>query len=295
MMNGHLINKTQYKYFKEHLKSFSGQLKVKSSSQWIYDIHGFGEVFNGYWIYTEKDRSDIVEMVQQQLGVHLLFDPYPEMQSRIVNAEINSNEKLNALTVSHDFVLVNSFDKLLLNEQQIDIGLFDSLGIYINADKVDSVEHKSIVFVENLAVMANLKQLVLAENAVHLKDALWVYRGDQKHEQTTGTAYVFFRRFTESHQLVCFADFDPAGLQIAMTCGALQLLAPSFDAFDSINVKGTEQAYYAQNNAKKYLDIQITLSDELQALYRVMKDNKRTIQQEHLLSHQIPLSLYGIS
>lgn len=295
MMNGHLINKTQYDFFAKTMRKDAGQVKSNKSCEWIVDNYRLGHIDNGTWSYTGKDRVSIIKLIKELLNIDLLTDDYKPKQDRVKNALTQSNEKLNALAVSHDFVLVNSFDKLLLNKQQIDIGLFNSLGIYINANKVDSIEHKAIVFVENLAVMANLKQLVFTENTVHLKDALWVYRGDKKHQQSTGAAYDFFRRCANSHQLVCFADFDPAGFQIAMTCGALQLLAPSLDAFDSINVKGTEQTYYAQDNAKKYLDIQITLSDELQALYRGMKDKKRTIQQEHLLSHQIPLSLYEIS
>lgn len=295
MMNGHLINKTQYDFFAKTMRKNTGQVKSNKSCQWIVDNYRLGCIDNGNWSYTEKDRISIIKLMKELLNIDLLIDDYKSKQDRVKNALTHSNEKLNALAVSHDFVLVNSFDKLLLNKQQIDIGLIDSLGIYINANKVGSIEHKAIVFVENLAVMANLKQIVFTENAVHLKNALWLYRGDKKHQQSTGTAYDFFRTYANSHQLVCFADFDPAGLSIAITSGATQLLVPNSDAFNFINVKGAEQAYYSQDDAKKYLDKQLTLSDELQALYRGMKDNKRTIQQEHLLSHQIPLSIYEIS
>ena len=295
MMNGHLINKTQYDFFAKHLRSYSGQLKANSSCEWMQKTHRIGYIENGYWFYTEKDRAAILKLVKQQLAVDLLFDAYPAKQTRVVNSETESDEKRNALAVSHDFVLVNALTSLQVNKQRVDISLLETLGVYINAKEVNSIEHKAIILVENLSVMANLQRLVLTKDAAHLKDALWVYRGDKKEEQTTGSSYDFFRRFKSTHQLVCFADFDPAGFHIAMTSGATQLLAPRLDAFQFIEVRGTEQEYYDQDNAKKYLNKQLDLSSPLGWLYKGIKEKKQTIQQEHILSHQIPLSVYHIS
>ncbi|MEY8216654.1 MAG: hypothetical protein RPR97_19485 [Colwellia sp.] len=55
---------------------------------------------------------------------------------------------------------------------------------------------------------------------IDLTQALWLYRGDVKAQQTTNTSYQFFRRFKGKIPLVCFSDLDPKGIEIALTSHA---------------------------------------------------------------------------
>lgn len=197
--------------------------------------------------------------------------------------------------MSEDFVLVNSLSSLQINNDQLYINVLASLGVYINANKVESVEHKQIVLVENLAVMANLAKLVLLDNAKYLENALWVYRGDLKREQSTGRAYDFFRRFKATHQLICFADFDPEGFKIAITSGATTILAPVADAVVNFNAAGPDIDYFKQVTAKQYINNQTDLSLQVEKLFAVMAEQRQTIKQEHILSHRIPLSVFEIN
>ncbi|WP_298940998.1 hypothetical protein [uncultured Psychromonas sp.] len=296
-MNGHLFNKIQYNFFAKHLKADLGRVKTAKSCQWVIDTHRIGRIVDGYWLYTEKDRAAIIQLVKSQLNVDLLFDAYPAQQSRIENAVSHNDEKMNALAVSKDFVLVNSLNNLQINSKILEINAFSSLGIYINANKIETIEHKHIVLVENLAVMANLAKLVLLDNAKHLVNALWVYRGDVKREQSTGRAYDFFRRFKGSHQLLCFADCDPEGIKIAMTSGASTMLSPNSHALINFNVGGHDLDYFKQDAAKQYLMNKSNQGDfplELDKLLTVMSAQRQTIKQEHILAHQIPLSVFTL-
>jgi len=294
-MNGHLFNRTQYNFFAKHLRADLGYVNVTKSCQWIVDVHRIGKIVNGKWFYTEKDRAAIIALIKSQLNVDLLFSDFPDKASREALALINNNEKLNALAVSEDFVLVNSLSSLQINNDQLDINVLASLGVYINANKVESVEHKQIVLVENLAVMANLAKLVLLDNAKYLENALWVYRGDLKREQSTGRAYDFFRRFKATHQLICFADFDPEGFKIAITSGATTILAPVADAVVNFNAAGPDIDYFKQVTAKQYINNQTDLSLQVEKLFAVMAEQRQTIKQEHILSHRIPLSVFEIN
>lgn len=294
-MNGHLFNRTQYNFFAKHLRADLGYVNVTKSCQWIVDVHRIGKIVNGKWFYTEKDRAAIIALIKSQLNVDLLFSDFPDKASREALALINNNEKLNALAVSEDFVLVNSLSSLQINNDQLDINILASLGVYINANKVESVEHKQIVLVENLAVMANLAKLVLLDNAKYLENALWVYRGDLKREQSTGRAYDFFRRFKATHQLICFADFDPEGFKIAITSGATTILAPVADAVVNFNAAGPDIDYFKQVTAKQYINNQTDLSLQVEKLFAVMAEQRQTIKQEHILSHRIPLSVFEIN
>lgn len=294
-MNGHLFNRTQYNFFAKHLRADLGYVSVTKSCQWIVDVHRLGKIVNGKWFYTEKDRAAIIALIKSQLNVDLLFADFPDKASREALAAISNNEKLNALAVSEDFVLVNSLNSLQINKHSVDMTVLASLGVYLNTKKVESVEHKQIVLVENLAVMANLATLVLLDNAKYLENALWIYRGDLKREQSSGRAYDFFRRFKATHQLVCFADFDPEGLKIAITSGATTILSPVADTIVNFNAAGPDIDYFKQATAKQYINNQTDLSLQIEKLFAVMAEQRQTIKQEHILSHQIPLSVFEIN
>lgn len=118
----------------------------------------FGSVVLGL-LGRMYDICNKIDQVRQELGVHLFRDIYPVRKSRIDNAEEYRNEKENALTVTNDFVLVNSLGHLSLNQSSIEKCSVKSLGSFICASDVNSIEHSHVVFVENLAVMANLSLL----------------------------------------------------------------------------------------------------------------------------------------
>jgi hypothetical protein len=292
-MNGHLFNKTQYKFFSEHLKKDLGKVKLSKSCQWIVDTHRLGYIDNGYWFYTEKERAAIIRLIKSQLHIDLLSDPYPEQQSRIQIATRNNAEKRNALAVSEDFVLVNALNTIHINNESLALTGLSSLGVYVNAQTIQSIQHQHIVLVENLSVMANLDKLVLQDNAKHLLNALWVYRGDLKAEQSTGRAYEFFRRFKETHQLICFADMDPKGLEISLTSTASYLLSPTVETLQDFSALGPDIDYFNQKRSVQYLLRQVPfLTESCQTVFNSIVQYRKTIKQEHMLAHQIPLSLF---
>ena len=293
-MSDYDFNKTQYKFFAKHLKADLGRVKRHKSCEWMASVHRIGQLDNEYWHYTESDRAKIIALAKKQLEVDLLFEPYPEKQSRYERSAKHTSEKENSLSVTHDFVLVNTLDTLRINHQCIDISLIDSLGLYVNTQNIISIEHKTIVLVENLTVMANLHNVILSPDAEFLKEALWLYRGDVKAEQSTGRAYQFFKSLLNSHELVCFPDFDPEGFKIAIGSQAFKILSPSTEALVSFNVSGSEKDFYNQTSALNYICSKSNLSIQCQDLIQGICNYKKTIKQEHILSHQIPLMISSI-
>jgi len=284
------FNKIQYDFFARHLRADLGAVKATQSCRWMVDTHRLGRIQDGWWFYTEQDRAAIIELVQRELHIDLLFEHFPDKSTRVDNALSHNNEKFNAFSVSNDFVLVNALQTLQLNGREIEVGSISSLGLYVNASKINSVEHQYIVLVENLAVMANLKYLAFMDNAAHLKNALWLYRGDQKAIQSTHKAYAFFRSFTASHQLLCFADVDPKGLEIALSSGANKILTVQAKSLETFNISGIEKDFYNQIQSVNYLKSE-TLSEDCQTLFATICEHKKTIKQEHILAHQIPVAV----
>ncbi|WP_022941562.1 DUF7281 domain-containing protein [Psychromonas hadalis] len=286
------MNKTLFKYCKNNLNFVgSGRLKKTVSLKRLHEDYGFGSLDDRFCYFNEKDKQQLIERVQLELQVHLFRDSYPETKSRIGNAQNNRNEKVGALKVSDDFVLVNSLDKLCLNQKISINNKLMALGQFICASEVETIEHQQIILVENLAVMANLFLLNIPSE---LENALWLYRGDtQKHKQT-GTANPFFRRFQKTNQLICFSDFDPEGLKIALTSGATHWLTLKQKDDIKIALKGDEFEWFKQQNAKQYLSNHTKLPDVITELCNTMNNNQKTLKQEHMLAHSLPLALYPL-
>lgn len=291
------MNKKLFQYCQKHLRdNDSCQLKVTPSLRQLVDLYNVGFIANGLFYYDSRDKQHLIEMVSIELhGIHLFRDPYPSPKTRDALAKINRSEKVGALKVSDEYILINTLGSLFINQQIIPMPPISSLGQYVRASEIESIEHKQIILVENLIVMANLARLKVPEQ---LKDALWLYRGDRQAKQQTGTAYPFFRRFAATHQLISFSDLDPSGLQISLTSGAAYWLTIANQDDLQLVLKGDEKEWFAQQNAITYLNNYSKKCQLLpvycEQLLDVMKQSQKTLKQEHMIAHSLPLALYSL-
>lgn len=286
------MNKILYEYCQRNLRTVSSSgLKLTASFKTLYRDYHIGKIDNGYFYFTEKDRQALIEQVQLDTQTHLFRDPYPEKQSRQKTAKTQRNEKINSYAVTRDFILVNSLQSLQINNQAVPINELTSLGLYLKADEIISVEHSLIILVENLEIMANLSKLNISES---LHNALWLYRGDIKNQQKTSSAYQFFRRFIKSHQLICFSDLDPKGIEIALTSGAQYWLTAEDDDVINMALQGQEKEWFKQQSAIKYLQGRSDLPEKCKSTFQNMRNSRKTFKQEHMLKHHIKLALYPL-
>ena len=286
------MNKALYQFCQSKFKTqTSGRLKLSALLSRLHSEYSFGEIISGYLYFSEHDRMALIERVRFENGVHLLREAYPERQSRSQIAEKQRNEKMGSYAVSQDFILVNCLQTLRINHQKTEISPLTSLGLYIKADQIISVEHPQIIFVENLEIMANLSSLDIPD---HLQSALWIYRGDIKKQQSTSTAYQFFRRFQHTHQLICFSDLDPKGIEIAITSGAHYWLTAEDTSIVDIELQGDEYEWFKQTKTIKYLQAKSDLPEKCQVAFIDMCLNRKTLKQEHILKHHIKLGVYSL-
>ncbi|MCL1050472.1 hypothetical protein L2755_12650 [Shewanella abyssi] len=296
-MNRDLFGKT-----KALLRQYSSGAKIPSKEyvKQLSSDYGFGTLSSGtkgsagYYTYTSIDKIRLIAAVKKELGVDLEFDTYPETKSRKHNSFLYRSEKLNSYPVSRDFILINSIAELRVNQQLMAKSPLSSLGISVKADEIDTVEHPYIVLVENLTLMANLANLILPEC---LQDALWLYRGDVKPSQQTGTAYQFFRRWQNdpNTKLVCFSDLDPKGIEIAYSSGADYWLSPmDCEAAIAIDLQGIEQDWHNQSDSRLYLQRQQSLPAQCKLAFALMNAQHITLKQEHMLSHGVALQLFDL-
>lgn len=289
------MNKTLFEYCKKHLRLVTqAKLPANASLKSLVEQYniGFIDCHTNLFHFNAKDKQHLIEMVAQELNGILLSDPYPVKTSRTQIAQTQRNEKIGALKVSGDFVLLNSRHSLCLNNEITTNSPLNSLGHFICASDIKSIEHSHIVLVENLIVMANLSRLNIPEQ---LKDALWLYRGDAQPQQQTGTAYELFRRFSSRHQLVCFSDLDPSGLQICLTSGATQWLTIVDKTQLSMKLRGVENEWGKQDKARRYLNNKSSLPSHCESLFKQMMSSQTTLKQEHILQHELKLALFPLS
>jgi len=288
------MNKQLFDYCKRLLLKHrqGGSIKLTASARTLHLEYGFGEIDRAYLHFSYDQRLSLIKELKSQLALDVLTQEYLP-RSRQDNATNKRNEKDNSYAVCRDFVLINSLGSLQLNGQVYPANSLTSLGLYVKAQEIKSIEHKQIVLVENLEIMANLPGLILPDE---LENALWLYRGDIQEKQQTGSAYAFFKRFdNDQHQLICFSDLDPAGIQIALTCAAQYWLTPDDSSVIQFSgAKDAEQEWYRQDATVKYLNSYNNLPDKCQRAFALMLDNRKTLKQEHMLAHKIPLGLYRL-
>jgi len=298
------MNKQLYNFTQGIIQKYrqGGQVKNSVLATKLNEDFGFGSVdlSKKHLTFEFLDILNLTKEIQRTLRIDIRNDPYPSKKSRLDNSENNRDEKENSYPVSKDFILINSLSEIKVNQKIYPLSPFTSLGHYIEADEVLSIEHKYIIFVENLAVMANLSKLNLALVSENLIDALWVYRGDIKKQQSTGTAYEFFRRF-KKHQRICFSDVDPKGIEIALTSHADYWLTIN-DISDyektTQSLEGNEEEWFKQGASitflrKKILEQEQSFQNKLtwKSLFTASSKIQKTLKQEHIVRNGLALIL----
>ncbi|WP_028863579.1 DUF7281 domain-containing protein [Psychromonas aquimarina] len=286
------MNKGLYQFCQKKFRTlYCGELKLSSLLIRLNSEYNFGKIKDGYLVFTENDRQALIEIVFQENQLQLFREPFLDKQSRAEAAAAFRNEKNNAYPVSRDYVLVNSLHTIRMNQKVHTVSPFTAFGLTINAEQITSIEHQKIVFVENLEIMAVLNKLNMP---AELQDALWLYRGDVKKDSHSSKAYQFFRRFADSHQLVCFSDLDPAGIEIALTCCAHYWLTPQDSSVINMKLLGAENEWFNQNKSITYLKQKPDLAEKCQLAFDEMCRQRKTLKQEHMLRHSVKLALYPL-
>ena len=316
------ISKSLYNFAQGQIRksiqknSNGGRIKNSALATKLYEEFHFGQFdFTKQWLtFSLTDILALSKEVQNSHGVDIRNDPYPSKEDRLTSAKTNRNEKENSYAVSKDFILINSLSEINVNQKCYKISPLTSLGIYIKAEEIESIDHSAIVFVENLAVMANLNGINLTSiksynsakntqsknSSIDLSKALWLYRGDVKAQQTTNTSYHFFRRFKGSIPLICFSDLDPKGIEIALTCNADYWLTIKNMNEITMELSGNEQEWYKQGASISFLQEKLNTMpyQEVacwQELFENLQFHRKTLKQEHILKHNLALTLVELT
>ncbi len=303
-----LITRQLYKFAQDKLQNNrqGGHIKISALAMKLHDDYNFGRVDlnQKQLFFSLTDIFSLSSEIQSTLGLDIRNDPYPDNKDRLNTAENFRNEKDISYAVSQDFILINSLSALKINQKCHKLLGLTSLGHYINADEIHTIEHSAIVLVENLTVMANLNAINLSklnaeiDSPIDLTQALWLYRGDVKPQHTASSSYQFFRRFKNKVPIICFSDLDPKGIEIALSSEADFWLTLTNAHEVDMRLLGSEQEWYKQQASIDYLlNLEMTNQEKQswQSHFDILKNYRKTLKQEHMLKHNLALTLLQLS
>ncbi|TAK63369.1 MAG: hypothetical protein EPO18_07110 [Methylobacter sp.] len=258
-----------------------------------------GYVRNNRLFFNAQDKLNLRQRVMDELGL----DPFIVEQlpnDRLEMAQYHANEKLAAKPAGNDQLLLNSADGIVrVNNEQIQLypESIKTAGLLCLNSSINTVEHRTIVVVENLDIMplCHAWQLPVAD-----RQALWVYRGDHKSGAKAEACRDFLQRFGKDKTVVVFSDMDPKGLEIALTLPFAKFwLGPSANSWQPLlnsqyaSCIGFDVQSEAAGYLLRLLDSNL-LSEPFKNLISVIRDQRSSFRQQHIYSHNVPLELIPI-
>lgn len=261
--------------------------KVPYSDSWqeIYQEHGVGQPFGDILLLTAQDRQRYQALLFQlfrQTPQQLL--DLPVDLNRIEASQIYPDEKIFAtLAPSHTIVHVKATDAVLNIAQGYRIPLGGYLGMTVN----EALQHRyqQVVVIENAEVFQQSERIVWPD-VIGQQPALLIFRGSS--QATPRASHEFIRQ--QICPVYAFFDFDPKGLEMAITLPRCDgIILPDFtrttvNVLRSLSVK---EKFNKQFPAQQYLQNR----SEFAQVSRLLLGERLAIQQEALLSAQLPLQL----
>lgn len=273
--------------------------KISQLSEQVMMRYGCGYVSKNNAIFSTEHKHRLRQRIIDELGLDpFIVEQLPD--DRLEMAKYHANEKLAAKSAGNDHLLLNSADGVL-RINGVEMPLYpesiSSAGLMCLNSSIRSVEHDTVVIVENLAIMPLCHAWRIAAVG---PQALWVYRGDNKSGATAGACCDFIKRFGEGKTIIVFSDMDPKGLEIALTFPFAKFwLGPNEASRQPLlnSQYANPDGYDIQSKAVSYLLRQSdsnVLSEPFKDLISAIRDARSSFRQEQTYSHDVPLELVPI-
>lgn len=291
-----------YQWISQLVRDKPNQATGRSRSQLGQQVqvhYGCGHVTKSRLIFSAEDKRRLRQLILNEVGLDpFLVEQLPE--TRLEMAQYHSNEKLANLPASGDQLLLNNADGVIrVNDNEINLHpeSLTSAGLLCLSSSIRSIEHQTIMVVENLAMMqlCHTWQIPCID-----RQALWVYRGDYKSGAQAKACRDFIERFGLNKTVIVFSDMDPKGLEIAVTSPFAKFwLGPRRNSWHSLltGQYASQIGFDTQSDALGYLlkllDTNL-LSEPFRSLISAMQQVRSSFRQEHTYSHNVSLELIPI-
>ena len=218
-----------------------------------------------------------------------LLNCEPNDLDRLQMSNLHSNEKLAGINPNDHFVLLKTINTPLTCIDS-DLNLINGFAVRAPIALINKLLIKQLVVVENQIVFDNIHK---AKLPIELQQAVFIYRG---HDHLATGCYQLLRQLSTLNakgevSIIAFCDFDPAGLQIALTLpNCDKLIVPNLN--EELLAKNSVNDFLQQNSNMEFLNN--TQNNAIAEIFDNIKNNKLSIKQEHMLAQYNELKLLSI-
>lgn len=258
--------------------------KVKRSAVWqeIVSETGLGIRQGANYAFTDDDKEGLRKHSRRKLGLDPLFD---ELETdRLTQSEKAANEKLARGTVFGQSLILAATGQapIPLITGELRLPSFAFLGVPVGTIDIPRLSERHLVIIENGSLMTEPHRLDLPPP---WNNAVLIYRGH-------GDDAKALKRIMATHpqdRLALFYDFDPAGMDMALTVGGGALIVPQMWIELTERCEPNKRdSFYEQ--AKQLVRAQnLTKTPELNNILAHMEKEKLAVTQEALVSNGIKL------
>lgn len=230
--------------------------------------------------FTEDDKQRFRQEVTR--GIPDLFAKIGEHRDRVEASEYLTDEKQSAISPEQSHVTLAHHEGLFsvagLSEA-LPIGV--SIRVAINSLHLDKID--TLVVIENLSAFDHWYKVNWSSVT---PNTYAVYRG---HDRLNKGINSLIAKVAPHAQIVAFCDYDPKGIEIALTTEHMQaLLIPELTSSFLAKFNRPE-LYSKQNSSLVFLKRQ--LSNHPHTLLQLLLNDLKpvSVMQEHMLAHNIPM------
>ncbi|OEY67555.1 hypothetical protein [Marinobacter sp. X15-166B] len=258
---------------------------VKRGAIWteIVDVTGIGARRGHNYEFTEDD----IERLRQHCVRTLGLDPYVDGQQadRLSQVELTADEKLARGSVFGQSLLLATTGNATLPLASGDFKLppFAFLGVTQDVIRTDELADRNLVVIENGSLMTQPHRITLP---YPWNDAVLVYRGHGDDAKLANA----LARAQPADRLALFFDFDPAGIEMALTFGRGSIILPKTWQNLSESTTINKRVSFYEQHKQLLRALRLAKSPELTSILGHVQQEKLAITQEALVVHQVELT-----
>lgn len=268
----------------------NGRRTARLSKVWqrIHDETGAGLITNGQLQFTPNDLQRLREYGKHLTnGLDPLFDSLAG--DRMEMAEKTSDEKLAKDSVFGALLVLATAGEaqVTVSGQVVRTPPGSVLSVRGDALDAEALKQSRVVIIENGSLMPHWQDIRLPPE---WQDSVLLYRGHRENMRHVRTIIAD----QPAENLALYYDFDPEGLEMALSTGKGTIFIPS--AWADLNNEmplpdGTSQrnVHRRQTRAMKRL-LKLAEGTEWEQIAKTLQDRELAVMQEHMTVRSWPLT-----
>lgn len=264
--------------------------KVKRTVVWqeIVSETGIGTRHGASYEFTAEDIEDLRRHSLRKLNLDPFLDDLET--GRLSQSEVTADEKLARGTVfGQSLILATTGEATLpLVSGALRLPAFAFMGVPAETIDIAGLAECHMVIIENGSLMTEPQRLNLP---APWNNAVLIYRGhgdDAKALKSIVAAQ-------PADRLALFYDFDPAGMDMALTVGRGALIIPeTWGELTERSPLNKRDSFYEQNK-QLIRAISLAKTPDLNSILAHMQREKLAVTQEALVSNHVKLTAVSVS